>query len=148
MSAVGEIRDGLKSRVETLLGVAYKPKPFMYLVEDNGNLGLKTYALRIGEAQTSPGTNQHLTWSQSFEVELSHRYENKKGSGDSDLQDKISSLMTDLETVYKGLSLTRFPITAGTILNIAPLDISSPDIDNNVVTIVLSLNVLYRTPIN
>jgi hypothetical protein len=148
MSVVGEIVDELTSQVATVLGGSYSPRAFMYQTELNDRQGAKTYSIRAGAAGASPTTTRAVTWTQTFEIDISHTYENKKGSGESDLQSKIKLAADDIEGLYQELAMKHISIASGKVLLVSPVDISSPEVDNNVVTLTLTLSVQYRVSIN
>jgi hypothetical protein len=88
--------------------------------------------------------------SHTFSIGLYYRYENKKGSGDRDLRDKINDSHSDIETVYK--EFYRRPMTAisGQVIVVQPLSIAEPDVnaENNYVSVVLDIGVQYRVASN
>jgi len=145
MSAVSELVTLLESKIEELLP-SYKPMPFMYLPELNERLQVKNYAIRVGSASTTEGTNRAVTFDHSISIDLSQRFEPKKSQGDKDLRDKISVISNDIQTLYKELYRRPGALASATLMVIAPLDLSEPTVDNenNLVSLTLTLSVKYR----
>lgn len=145
MSALSELVTLIENKVQTLLPT-YKPFPFVYQIEFNERLANKNYGVRVGTGNSTNGTNLSVTIDQNVEVILSQRFEPKKSIGDKDLRDKIGTLSDDIETIYKELYRRPGSLASASLLVIAPLDLSEPDIDNdnNLVTITLTLAVKYR----
>lgn len=144
MSAVSDVLTYLEGQVNSLLPTA-KAMPYMYGLESNDRLGDNAYSITVGGASVVEGTTRAITFDHDFNVSLSRKYLPKKG-GDSDLREKINSISSDIETLYK--TLARRSGNAGTtlMLLISPVDVSEPavDNDNNLVTLTLTLTVKYR----
>jgi hypothetical protein len=145
MSAVSEIVEKIEGKIVELLP-SYKQLPYAYSIELNDRLADKNFAVKIGSATTTDGTNRAVTFDHEIDVLLSQKWLPKRGQGDSDLRDKISQISSDLETVYKELYKRPMAVESASLLIIAPLDLSAPDIDNdnNIVSITLTLSVKYR----
>lgn len=145
MSVLNDLTDKLNDKVEALLP-DYKPMPYVYNLELNDRLADKNYGIRVGSATTTDGTNRAVTFDHDVEVILSQKWLPKRGEGDSDLRQKINDISGDLETVYKELYKRPFALNSASLLIIAPLDLSAPEVDNdnNLVSITLTLSVKYR----
>lgn len=145
MSAISEILDLVEDKVATLLP-DYKAMPFVYELDLNDRLASKNYGVRLGSASTIAGTNHAATFDHAVEIDLTQRYEPKKATGDSDLRAKISLISSDIETLYKEFYRRPGSLTSASLLVIAPVDLSAPNIDNNnnLITITLTLSVKYR----
>jgi len=145
MSVIGEILQSIEEKVNELIP-SYKQMPFVYNLELNDRLQEKNYAIQLGNANTINGTNRAVTFDHNIDLILCQKYSPKKGYGDKDLRDKIAEISGDLELVYKELYRRPLSIPSASLLVIAPLDLSAPDIDNdnNLVTISLTLAVKYR----
>lgn len=145
MSAIGEILTLVDNRVLDLLP-EYKAAPFMYSPEDNERQVSKMYGLRVGSANSTPGTNNAVTLEHEIFLDLSQKYLPKKNEGDKDLRVKIDTILTDIEVMFKALYRRPGAIASASLLLISPLDVSEPSVDNdnNLVTITLTLNVKYR----
>jgi hypothetical protein len=145
MSILGDIVDKIEDKINSLLPT-YKPFPFVYDYELNDRINDKNYGIRLGTGESISGMTNAVTMDQNVEVFLTQRYSPKKAQGDMDLRVKISDISGDLETLYKELYRRPMAITSASLLIIAPLDLSAPEIDNdnNLVTITLTLSVKYR----
>lgn len=145
MSAISELVGLLEERVAELLP-DYKQMPYAYNLELNDRLADKNFCIRVGSASTTDGTNRAVTFDHELEVVLSQKWLPKRGQGDSDLREKINTISDDLEIVYKQMYKRPLALNSAVLLLIAPMDLSSPEIDNdnNLVNITLTLSVKYR----
>lgn len=145
MSALAELVTLIEGKLATILPT-YKAMPFVYDFDLNDRLASKCYGVRVGSASSTSGTNNSITLDQNISIDLAQRFEPKKAQGDKDLREKIGLISSDLEKVYKELYRRPGALTSASLLVIAPLDLSEPNIDNdsNLVTITLTLSVKYR----
>jgi hypothetical protein len=147
MSAVTEIVSALKTEITTLL-TEYKESPFTYNLEANDSQLDKSFGLKVGSASVVAGVTKHLTFDQEFTLDLTRKFLTKKDQGDKDMRSKIELIHTDIETLYKSMSLRAFNVPSAKILLITPLDISAPSTEDNIVTVTMTLKVQYRVVIN
>jgi hypothetical protein len=143
MNAVAEIMSFLKTEIQGLLP-DHKEIPFLYSLEDNDSQMDLVFGIRVGNASQIPGVTRNLTFSQEFIVDVVRKHVPKRGHGDKDLRDKILLVHSNIQKIYTKLSLRSGDITSGQIINISPVDISSPSSENGVVSVSLTLQVQYR----
>jgi hypothetical protein len=145
MSAVGELTKLVEDKVANLLP-SYRPLPFVYDIEINDKLADKNFGVRVGSASSTSGVNKYVTIDHNFEVILLQKHMPKKSTGDKDLRDKINAISGDMELIYKELYRRAGNIDSASLINIAPLDLSEPLIENDNITITLTLSIKYRVP--
>jgi hypothetical protein len=147
MSIVSEIVQQLKTEIAVLLP-DYKETPFTYDIGENDSKLERSFGIKIGSASTVSGVNRHITMNHDFVIEFTRKILTKKDAGDKDMRNKIELIHSDIETVYKALSLRSFSVPSGKVLLISPLDISEPTQEDITTTLSLTVTVQYRTPIN
>jgi hypothetical protein len=145
MSALSELIALVEDRVQDLLP-AYSPAPFVYDLAANNRKNDKIFGVRLGSSTSSAGLNSWITIDTSIGVDLSQKFLPKKAEGDESLRDKIAELTGDIETIYKTLYRRAGALDSASLILIAPVDVSEPNIDNdnNLVTLTLTLSVKYR----
>jgi hypothetical protein len=145
---VQDILTALEAKVASLLPT-YKKSPFNYELEKNNRKGAKKiYAIRVEAGASSTGVLQSVTIDQNFEVILSDIYQ-PKNDNDKDLESKILSIHTDIETIYKDVYQKRLDLTSAKVLLVEVVDLSKPeiDLDNSSISIIATFKIRYRTQI-
>jgi len=140
---VKEISDFIKDQITTILPT-YKELHYVYNLDDNERQFARAYGITVGSSTTIPGTNRAATFEGSFNVIFTNSYEPKKSVGDQAARSQVFNLHSDLESFYKVMYKRPFATVSGHTLQVSALDISEPDINNNLVSITLTLTVQYR----
>lgn len=142
---VDDIVNAIEGEITTLLP-SYKKAAFVYdLARNNRKQSKKIYAIVPDSATSVTGTVQAITLDHNFNVTLSDIYK-PSGDTDTDLQDKVLAIHTDIETLYKELFQRRLGLPSVRVLVVQIVDIAAPEVDqdNNFVSITATFNIKYR----
>lgn len=144
---VKEIADFIDAQITTTLS-DYRKLDYVYEPLNNERLFKKAYGITVGASNTIPGTNRAATLEGSFNVLFMNSYESKKNAGDESARTQVFNLHSDIETLYKILYRRPFATVSGHALQVSGLDITEPLIENNSVSVTLTLTIQYRVQTN
>lgn len=145
MTTLNDIKQGIITRTQFVLGSTYKPFPHVEdIAANNWNQVTKGFAVKSVSGNETSGVNKAYTMSHSYEVAISDQFVENKVS-DTKLVAVKETLLGFCLDIYKDLINTNAGVPAS-VMNVLGLSLSEIEVDDEAKVVVqrMRFNIIYR----